>query len=317
MQNLKPVIIYKPTRAEKRKADGTIIPGEFVGVMRTKVAPNTPGAFHHVGTNKSTSWDFWGYDVSSVNGVLRWIDCRKSEYGPTIELFLETPKSLRQITIPFNVNNLHDVLNHLCGLGKEVEVAMLNISYWVRVKTGQDGKPKLDKDNKPIWKKSISFRDVPPQFNFEQWKAFAAENGLEWQKIKKIGGDEWNFEAEIEYWVGRVVKLQRFLLGTEKVLPFCWNSITASASDDTALTLIEGEIATAKNIYEAVKPLYKMPFGRNETTADDFESSYDPNNPTHAADPFNTNTESDPGFPSHEVVNYENNAPDFGDDLPF
>lgn len=316
MNTLKPVIIYKPTRAEKRKADGTIIPGEFVGVMRTKVVPNTPGAYHHFGSNKSTNWDFWGYDVGSINGVLRWIDCRTGKYGNTIELFLETEKSLRQISIPMDVSNLHTVMNHLCGLGKQVEVAMLNISYSVWVKK-VDGKPVLDDNNKPIWKRAISFRDVPEEFTWEQWKEFAEKHGLEWKKIKKISGDEWDFEAELQYWIGRVVKLQRFLLGTDKVLPFCWNSMTASVSDGTALTLTEGEIATAKSIYEAVKPLYKMPFGRNETTADDFESSYDPNNPAHAADPFNTNTASDPSFPSHEVVNYENNAPDFGEDLPF
>lgn len=319
MNTLKPVIIYKPTRAEKRKADGTIIPGEFIGKMRTKVAPNTPGAFRQFGENAAgRKWDYWAYDVDSINGVLRWIDCRTGDYGSTIELFLETDKSLRQITIPFDVSNLHDVVNHLCGLGKEVEVAMLNISYWVRIKTGKDGNPRTDKDGKPIWKKSISFRDVPPQFTFEQWKAFSEENGLDWIQEKKIGKTEWNFEAELQYWIGRVVKLQRFLLGTEKCLPFCWNSMTASASDGTALTLTEGEIATAKSIYEAVKPLYKMPFSRNETTADDFEDSYDPNNPTHAAEPFNTQGKAtDPGFPTEEVRNYEDNAPEFGEDLPF
>lgn len=320
MENLKPVIIYKPARAEKRKADNSIIPDEFVGKMRTKVAPNTPGAFHQVGENAAgKKWNYWAYDVDSVNGVLRWIDCRTGDYGPTIELFLETPKSLRQITIPFDVTNLHDVVNHLCGLGKEVEVAMLNVSYWVRPKTDKDKKLVLDKNEKKIWKKNVTFRDVPPQFTFEQWKEFSAKHGLEWKQIKKVGGVEWDFEDELRYWIERVVKLQRFLLGTEKVLPFCWNSMTASASDGTPLTLTEGEIATAKNIYESVKPLYKMPFSRSAQTADDFEDSYDPNNPSHTSDPFNTKSVSaqDPGFPVDEVRNYENNTPDFGEDLPF
>lgn len=312
MSDLKPVIIYKPTRAEKRKSTGEIIPGEYVGKMRTKVAPNTAGALHHVGENKSVKWDFWGYDVDSINGVLRWIDCRTGDYGSTIELFLETPKSLRQLTIPFDVANLHGIVNHLCGLGKEVEVAMLNVSYWVRIKTDKDKKPKLGKDNKPIWQKSIQFRDIPPQFTFEQWKEFSAQHGLDWFQEQKIGKTEWNFQAELAYWIGRVVKLQRFLLGTEKVLPFCWNSMTATASNGTDLTLTEAEIATAKNIYESVKPLYKMPFGRSETTADAFEDGYDPGN----AGQYANSQSSDPGFPAEEVRNYEDSTPD-SDDLPF
>ena len=137
--NLKPVIQYKPVRAEKRKFDGSIIEGEYVGKLRTKVAPNTPGAIHHVGSNPAgKSWNFWAVDIDSINGQLRWIDCRTSDYGSTIELFLETEKSLRQLSIPFDVTNLHDVVNHLCGLGKEVEVAMLNVSYWVRPKQDAD-----------------------------------------------------------------------------------------------------------------------------------------------------------------------------------
>lgn len=307
-QEVKQVVIWKPTRAEKRKADGSIVEGEFVGKFRTKVQPNTQGAFRQHGKNQAgVTWDYWGYDVDSVNGQLRWIDCRDGgEYGATIELFLETPKSLRQLSIPFNVQNLHDVMNHLCGLKKEIEVAMLNVSYWVRLKKDKDGNLKLGKDNKPIWQKSVSFRDVPPEFTFEQWKAFAAENGLEWVQEKKIGKIEWNFQAELSYWMERVVKLQRFLLSTENVLPFCWNSMTAMKSDGTALTLTDEEIASLNAIYEGIKPLYKFPFGRTETTADDFEMA----DKSPASHP-------DPNFPTvEEPENFENNAPS-GDDLPF
>lgn len=318
MQELKPkpVIIYKPARAEKRKS-GVVVPGEYVGVFRTKVAPNTPGAIRHVGENAAgKKWDFWGYDVDSVNGVLRWIDCREGEYGATIELFLETPKSLRQVSIPFNVNNLHDVMNHLCGLKKEIEVAMLNVSYWVREKKDKEGKLKLGKDNNPIWAKSITFRDVPPEFTFEGWREFAAQHGLEWVQKKKIGGTEWDFQAELAYWIGRVVKLQRFLLSTENVLPFCWNSMTATKSDGTALTLTDEEIASLQAIYEGIKPLYRFPFGRNETTADDFESG------NYVSQPAAPATNTDPNFPTKDLTDYEENltldsVPVDGDDLPF
>lgn len=272
MTELKPVFQYKPVKTEKLKG-GEPIPNEYEGVFRTKVSPNTKGAKRHAGENAAgKKWDFHAIDVHSVSGTLRWIDCRQSDYGATIELFIETGISLRQITIPFNVENLHDVMNALCGLKKEVHTAMLNISYWVRVKKDSTGAIKLDKENKPLWKKTIQFRDVPNEFSFEEWKLFAAENGLEWVQVKKIGKTEWDFQAHLAYWIGRLVKLQRFLLTTDHVLPFCWNSITASKSDGTALTLTDDEIASLQAIYEGIKPLYKFPFSRNESTADDFES---------------------------------------------
>lgn len=272
--NLKPVFQYKPVKTEKLKG-GKIVPGEFEGAFRTKVAPGTPGSKHHTGENAAgKKWDFHAVDVFGISGTLRWIDCRTSDYGSTIELFLETEKSLRQISIPFGVDNLHDVMNSLCGLKGEVHTAMLNIGYWVRVKTDFNKVVKLDKENKPLWKKTIQFRDVTPEFSFDEWKVFAAENGLEWVQEQKIGKKEWDFQAELAYWMGRVVKLQRFLLTTDHVLPFCWNSMTASASDGTVLTLTEGEIASLKAIYEGVKPLYKFPFGKTEATADDFESGH-------------------------------------------
>ena len=307
--NLKPVFQYKPVKTEKLKG-GKIVPGEFEGAFRTKVAPGTPGSKHHTGENAAgKKWGFHAVDVFGISGTLRWIDCRTSDYGSTIELFLETEKSLRQISIPFGVDNLHDVMNSLCGLKGEVHTAMLNVGYWVRMKVDFNKVVKLDKENKPLWKKTIQFRDVTPEFSFDEWKAFAAENGLEWVQTKKIGKTEWDFQAHLAYWMGRVVKLQRFLLTTESVLPFCWNSMTASASDGTVLTLTEGEIASLKAIYEGVKPLYKFPFGKAEATADDFESgNYVP---ALAVAPAN----GDSGFPDIDLSDQE--PPIEIDELPF
>ena len=308
--NLKPVFQYKPVKTEKLKG-GKIVPGEFEGAFRTKVAPGTPGSKHHTGENAAgKKWDFHAVDVFGISGTLRWIDCRTSDYGSTIELFLETEKSLRQISIPFGVDNLHDVMNSLCGLKGEVHTAMLNVGYWVRMKVDFNKVVKLDKENKPLWEKTIQFRDVTPEFSFDEWKAFAAENGLEWVQTKKIGKTEWDFQAHLAYWMGRVVKLQRFLLTTESVLPFCWNSMTASASDGTVLTLTEGEIASLKAIYEGVKPLYKFPFGKAEATADDFESrNYVP---ALAVAPAN----GDSGFPDIDLSE-QNNEQEEIDPLPF
>ena len=309
MNDLKPVFQYKPVKTEKIK-QGKIVPGEFDGAFRSKVAPGTPGAKHHTGTNAAgKSWDFWAVDVYGISGTLRWIDCRTSDYGSTIELFLETNHSLRQISIPFGVDNLRDVMNALCGLKKEVHTAMLNVGYWVRVKKDSKGVVKLDKENRPLWKKTIQFRDVTNEFTFDEWKVFAAENGLEWFQEKKIGKDEWNFQAELKYWIGRLVKLQRFLLTTDHVLPFCWNSMTASKSDGTALTLTDEDIASLNAIYEGVKPLYKFPYGRNEATADDFESG----NYTKAVQAAKT-LDGDGNFPDVDLS--EQDAPTHDDGFP-
>lgn len=78
-------------------------------------------------------------------------------------------------------------MNSLCGLKGEVHTAMLNVGYWVRMKVDFNKVVKLDKENKPLWKKTIQFRDVTPEFSFDEWKAFAAENGLEWVQTKRSG----------------------------------------------------------------------------------------------------------------------------------
>jgi len=114
------------------------------------------------------------------------------------------------------------------------------------------------------------------------------------------------------------VKVQRFLLTTEKCLPFCWNSVTASASDGTELTLTADEIATVAAIYEGVKPLYHFGFGRNEVSADDAiltpPAGYDPNNAQHAANPFDTS--GGVPFPTTDLTDHETAAqPD--DEMPF
>ncbi len=315
MQQVKQVVIWEPRRAEKRKPDGSIIPGEFVGKFRTKVQAGTPNAIRYTGENAAgKAWDYWGLDVDSINGALRWIDVRTTDYGPKIVMFLETDKRLNQITVDYDVRNIHDVMNHLIALGKDIATAHLNISYWVRKKTDKDKNVKVGQDGKPIWQKSLSFRDVPERFTFEDWKKYSEENNLQWFEETRAGKKVWNFEAELSFWMGKLVGVQRFLLTTETCLPFTWNSVTACETG----ALTKEEIATIQSIYEAVKPLYRFPFGRTETTSDDVDLSpvagYDPNNAKHAADPFNTSAGDD--FPTQDVTSYPEGVPDLSD-IPF
>lgn len=297
MNEVKNVIMWKPARAEKRKASGEIIAGEFVGKFRTKVPEGTPTAIRQTGRNDAgVSWDYWALDVDSIAGVCRWVDVRTSDYGPTIALFLESSKALHQITIPYDVRNIHAVMNHLTGLGKELEVAVINLSYWVRLATDAKGGVKLDKNNKPMWKKDLSFRDVPEKYTFDQWKVFSAENGLDWFQENRAGKSVWNFEKELAFWLAKVVAVQRFLLGTDKCLPFCWNSITACEAPSPGGNLTKDEIATCNSIYEAIKPLYRFPFTREEVSADSVE--YAP----AAGYVSRQNAEND--FPANDATSY-------------
>lgn len=69
MNDVKRVVMWKPARAEKRKASGEIVPGEFVGKFRTKVKEGTPNAIRQTGRNEAgVSWDYWAVDVDSIAG---------------------------------------------------------------------------------------------------------------------------------------------------------------------------------------------------------------------------------------------------------
>lgn len=314
MENVKRVVMWKPARAEKRKPSGEIVPGEFIGKFRAKVPEGTPGAVRQVGKNEAgISWDYWAQEVDSIAGVVRWIDVRTSDYGPTIALFLESPKSLHQITVPYDVRNIHAIMNHLCGLGKELEVAFVNVSYWVRKATDVNGRLKLDKKDNPIWQKDLTFRDVPKKFSTDEWKKFSAENDLDWFQENRAGKTVWNFEKELAFWLSKVVAVQRFLLGTEKCLPFCWNSITACEAPSPGGNLTREEIATCNSIYEAIRPLYRFPFSREESSADDVEFA-----PVagYVAQPA-AHTQSVDDFPVKDLTDYENGRPGNVDDLPF
>lgn len=316
MNDVKKVVMWKPTRAEKRKASGEIVPGEFVGKFRTKVPEGTPGAIHQVGRNEAgVSWDYWAQEVDSVNGVVRWIDVRTTDYGPVICLFLESPKALHQITAPYDVRNIHAIMNHLCGLGKELEVAYINIAYWVRKATDAKGSLKIDKKGDPIWQKDLTFRDVPKKFSAEEWREYAEKNDLQWFQENRAGKKVWNFEKELAFWLGKVVAVQRFLLGTEKCLPFCWNSITVCESPSPGGNLTRDEIAACNNIYESVKSLYRFPFSREESSADDVELAPVAGYVSGTPSPQPERIRQPDDFPTRDVSDYENAVP--GDDLPF
>lgn len=270
---MKKVILWEVKRTEKRKADGSAIHGEYVGKFRTKVDAGTPGAIRHAGTlANGRTYDYTGLDVDSVSGKLRWIDKRDGgDFGTNLVIFLESEKFLHQISIKYDPYNLKDVVNHLCGLGKFVSTQVINLSYWVRKAKTADGSFKVNDKGEPIWNRSISFRDIAPQFNFEQWKDFVQVNGLEWKQIKKANGDkEWISDAEYKYWDSRLLGIQRYLLSEGTALPFMYNSMICCEAPNPSGggNLTPAEIQHCNEIYERVKADFKFPFGRTETNAD-------------------------------------------------
>lgn len=271
---MKNVIFWEPKRTEKLKTDGTPFPLDYVGKFRTKVNQGTPGAINFAGTlANGKKYDYWGLDVDSIAGKLRWIDKQDNgEYGTNLALFLESEKYLHKISVRYDPYNLKDVLNHLCGMGKEVASRVINISYWVRKAQKADKSLKVNDSGEPIWNKSLSFRDITPQFTFDEWKDFAQTNGLEWQQIKRADGKkEWISDAEYQYWDGRLLGIQRFLLKEGLALPFSYNSMIACEAPNPSGggNLTADEIEQCKEIYERVKGEYKFPFSKNTVSADD------------------------------------------------
>lgn len=271
---MKKVIFWEPKRDEKRRATGDQIPGEYVGKFRTKVDQGTKGAIRYQGENAAgIKWDYWGLNVDSVSGQLRWIDKQDNgDYGTNLVLFLETEQFLHRVSIKYDPYNLRNIMNNLCGLKSHLATQVINLSYWVRKK--QDSKKNVvtDKDGKPIWAKSISFRDISPEFDYDQWTDFSADKGLDWfQETRPNGKKEWNCNAEYRYWDSRLVSMQRYLLKTEFVLPFCYNSMTAceAANPSGGGNLTAQEIELTKEIYERVKGNYRFPFTRSDVSADD------------------------------------------------
>lgn len=315
MTQVKQVILWEPKRVADLLPNGKPTKKEFVGKFRTKVQQGTPNAVRHTGENAAgKKWDFWGLDVDSVNGVVRWIDVRTTDFGPKIVFFLETGKQLNQITCDYNVNNIHDIMNAFLGLGKDLATSHINVSYWVRKKVDKDGNVKTNNKGETAFARNLTFRDVPNRFTFDEWRKYAQENGLEWVQEKKNFETVWNYDAECGFWMEKLVAVQRFLLKTDTCLPFCWNSVTACENG-----ALKAELPHLNNVYESIKPLYQFPFGGNRTTSENVEfappAGYDATNPQHAANPFNT-ISPDPDFQTVDVTDYEITAQP-GDDLPF
>lgn len=281
----KQIIFWDAKKAAKRDAQGREIAKEFHGVFQTKVAEGTPGAVNYKGEMPAPStvkWDYHAIEATVIRGRLRWIDKVLPPYDGArsqLVMFIESDKYLHRVSVKYDANNMRDVMNQLCGLGKAVSTEYLNLQYWVRPALDSNKKPKLTAKNEIRYAQTLQFVDVAPQFTYQQWMDFAQTNGLQWeQKTTASGAKEWSSDAELKYWDSRLVAMQQFLLKTETVLPFTYGSLTACESTNPSGggNLTSHEIDECQRIYEAVKVNYKLPFAKEAVDADNIDFSAPP-----------------------------------------
>lgn len=269
---MKQIIQWTPRAVQKSPTK----PNDWHGVFRTKVAPGTPGSIHHKGQIGATGkdYDYYGLDVTQISGKIRWIDKVLPAYTGAqtqIIILIESEKALHRVEIPYDAGNLHNVMNMVCGLGKNISEWHVNLSYWVRPKKDSNGNIQHNDKGGVKLLKTFQIADVTPQFSFEEWKDFAQKNALEWSQKKRADGKtEWVTDSALKYWDARLVATQRFLLKTHDCLPFTYGSLTACLAENPSGggNLTADEIEAAKVIYESKKGGYKFQNSRESVDAD-------------------------------------------------
>lgn len=246
------------------------------GVFSTKVAANSPGARHDKGQSPDGSivWDNWYRDATAIRGNLRWIDIVLPNFtGATAQLvmFFENEKAVHRIAIKYNAANLHGIINNLWGVGKSIPTHFFQAVGFEVYPKKKDGKIVVNDKGQPVYNKHLSFSDVTPKFNYDQWKDYEQDHGLQWMKVIKAGGKgEWDTSAALKFWDAAVLGIQRLLLKAETALPFTYGSILVTAVENPSGggNLTAAEIGECQRIYERIRSEYKMPFSRVEIDAD-------------------------------------------------
>lgn len=268
---IKPVIQWTPKVVQTNPQKN-----EWVGVFRTKVDPGTKGAIRHQGEigNTGKHYDYWGIDVTKVSGYIRWIDKVLPAYTGAetkIIIYIEGKQAMHKVEIPYDAGTLHNIMNVVCGIGKNLPDWYVNLSYWVRPKKDENGNIVFNDKGLAKLLKTFQIADVQPHFNFQQWKDYSEKHGLEWtQKKRADGKKEWVTDAALKYWDSRLVSVQRFLLGTPGCLPFTYGSLIACPDENPSGggNLTAEEIEKAKSIYEARKAEFRFQYNRESVDAD-------------------------------------------------
>lgn len=319
---MKPVIYWDAVAAPQRDKSGNVIPEKYTGAFRTRVPAGTPGAYHYSGETPAAKWDYHAIEATVVRGYLRWID----KVLPTFEnataklvLWMESDKTLHKISVDYNAQSMRDVMNRVKRLGKGVSAEFLNLEYWVREAVDNKKQVKTNDKGKAILAKTLQFKDVNPYFDYDAWQLEVSDKGLQWeQRTLPDGKKYWDNSKELAYWDNILISVQRYLLTTPDVLPFTYGSLTVCKNSNPSGggNLNDSEIEKCREIYEAKKAGYRMPFSKEAVDADDVLANVGAapvatTAQVAIADPFQA-SDADP-FPTseHKIAGFDDS------DLPF
>jgi len=272
---LKEVIFLSAKRSPKRNKDGEELPGEFTGNFRRRVSQNTPGAFHYSGVIEATkkAYDYYATEADILRGYVRWVDVITDKFGTSICLYIESERFLFRVALDYNVQNLQQIGNYLVGMKAELNDHFFNVTYDAWVGKDKDGKQKMMDNGNPRWNTMLKFGDAKPFIDPKGMREYLEQKGLAWEKKYDAAKNKevYDSTAETVFWLKAILSVQKHLLTTDHVLPFTYNSIFACEAPHASGcgNLSEGERASCKAIYEAVRSEYRMPFGREMSDADD------------------------------------------------
>ena len=331
---MKQVLYVSARRAPVRDASGKDTQTGFKGVFSLDVPEGTKGAYHYSGVIDNRPWSKWQKEAGVIRGRVRWVDVCKKKFGTKLYLFVENDNALYRIEFQYDTKHLKQLGNLLLGIKKDLRDGFYNFLYDVWQQKHPDGKPKLNKKDKPMWATAIKIPDATPWKTSDELKVYMAEKSLEWEQVYDAQKDAYTFDSskEMTFWLNVLAGIQRELLVScaDVCTPFTYDSVLATTNPHPmgVKTLDENDLAACTNIYESIKGQYKMPFKTDVEDADDAFFSLEqeddvpqaaPAKPAHAPqsiqDDFPTeeprygSTGNKGGFPTEE--------PRFEDTLPF
>ncbi len=236
--------------------------GDKYGVFQCKCPETTNGAKRHTGKTPMVEWDFWAVDCGKIMGRLVWIDKNFMEFNgktkTSLSLAFKTiDGDIDILSMPFDGFSLRNVMNHLCGMKEAVFSDQITLTYgaW---KKKEDGKVVIGNDGSAVWNTSLNFEGVAPLYALSKDVAvnywdIRKEKGLEpIQTTNNKGEKSWDDSAEMAFWDGHLVRLQKKLIEIGAAIPFSYNSWICGDVVNPS-----GGGNHPEEIKEAVKTLYE------------------------------------------------------------
>lgn len=297
---MKPLLFVSARRAPKRDASGKEFPNECVGVFSLDVPQGTPNARYYSGVINGRAWEKWQREAGVVRGYIRWVDVQKKKFGTELALYVENEKALYRIEFPYDTAHLKQVGNYLLGMKDQLHSSFWNVHYNVWAKKNADKSPKLTKKGLQAWGTALNIPDAPV---WKDWKdelpAYLESNGYSWEQKYDAAKDENEYDSskEMAFWLNVLAGIQKHILATcaDVATPFTYGSVLATTEPHPlgVKTMNEHEVAACKNIYEAIKDGYKMPF---RSQAEDADNAFFSEASIPSSQPQERYSQTDPAF---------------------